>query len=465
MTATIGQPALLIGPHNGLKPQSSLAAPMSVMGRIIGTIDVQTYERAAYGDEHATAMGMAANLTAVAIENVGLLERESNARATAEESNRLKDEFLATVSHELRTPLTAILGWSLMLEGGSLPSDMAARAVETIKRNAKAQAQIIDDILDVSRIITGNLYLELQPIELESVLEAALNVVRPTAEAKGIRLHLNMDQGPLTVSGDPNRLQQVFWNLISNGVKFTPSGGEVSVNLRRVDSRVEIEVTDRGQGISPEFLPFVFDRFRQADSTSTRQHGGLGLGLAIARHLIEIHGGAIEARSEGAGKGATFTVRLPSVGSVNASALPPGVELESESHDPFPPQGILSGFHVLVVDDDEDTLELLSAALRSRSAQVTAVSSAAQAIEAIKTFRPDVLVSDIAMPGEDGYELIQKIIAMGFEPSIPAIAITAYAREEDKETALLAGYQWYLSKPVELGEFISAVAEAARNGD
>ena len=410
-------------------------------------------------------MRMAANLTAVAIENVGLLERESSARAAAEDSNRLKDEFLATVSHELRTPLTAILGWSLMLEGGSLQSDMAARAVETIKRNAKAQAQIIDDILDVSRIITGNLYLELQSIELESVLEAAINVVRPTAEAKGIRVHLNLDQGPIAVSGDANRLQQVFWNLLSNAVKFTPSGGQVTVNLRRIDSQVEIEVTDTGQGISAEFLPFVFDRFRQADSTSTRQHGGLGLGLAIARHLIEIHGGAIEARSEGEGKGATLTVRLPSLGSVNASTLPSGVELEpSESHVRLPPQGILSGLHVLLVDDDEDTLELLSAALRSRSAEVTAVSSAAQAIDAIKTFRPDVLVSDIAMPGEDGYELIERIIALGIAPRIPAIAITAYAKEEDKESALSAGYQRYLSKPVELGEFISAVAEAARNG-
>jgi CheY-like chemotaxis protein len=342
---------------------------------------------------------------------------------------------------------------------------MAARAVETIKRNAKAQAQIIDDILDVSRIITGNLYLELQPIELEPVLDAAINVVRPTAEAKGIRINLNVDQGPIAVSGDANRLQQVFWNLLSNAVKFTPAGGEVSVNLGRVNSCAEIEVIDNGQGISPEFLPFVFDRFRQADSTSTRQHGGLGLGLAIARHLIEIHGGAIEARSDGEGKGAAFTVSLPAVGSTVVAALPQAVEVEpSESLDSWPPQGILYGFHVLLVDDDEDTLELLSAALRSRSAQVTAVSSAAQAIDAIKTFRPDVLVSDIAMPGEDGYELIQKIIELDVAPRIPAIAITAYAKEEDKENALLAGYQRYLSKPVELGEFISAVAEAARNG-
>lgn len=465
MTATVGQPALLIGPDNGLRPQSSLAAPMSVMGRIIGTIEVQTYERAAYRDEHITAMHMAANFTAVAIENVGLLERESSARATAEESNRLKDEFLATVSHELRTPLTAILGWSLLLEGGSLESDMAARAIETIKRNAKAQAQIIDDILDVSRIITGNLYLELQPIELESVLEAAVNVVRPTAEAKNIRIDLTFDQASITVSGDTNRLQQVFWNLLSNAVKFTPSGGKVTVQLRQVESHVEIEVTDTGQGIRPDFLPFVFDRFRQADSTSTRQHGGLGLGLAIARHLIEIHGGMIEARSNGEGKGATFTVRLPSVGSIVGSTLPLDTDVEPpESDVHLSSQGVLSGIHVLLVDDDEDTLELLSAALRSRSAQVTAVTSAAQAIEAIRTFRPDVLVSDIAMPGEDGYELIQKVIALGVAPKIPAIAITAYAKEEDKESALSAGYQRYLSKPVELGEFISAVAEAARDG-
>ena len=224
MTETLGHPAVLVGPDNGLRPQSSLAAPMSVMGRVIGTIEVQTYEPAAYRDEHATAMRMAANLTAVAIENVRLLERESTARASAEESNRLKDEFLATVSHELRTPLTAILGWSRMLQGGSLDSEMAARAIETIKRNAKAQAQIIDDILDVSRIITGNLYLELHPIELTPVLDAAINVVRPTADAKGIQIEVDFDREPAVVSGGANRLQQVFWNLLSNAVKFTPSG-------------------------------------------------------------------------------------------------------------------------------------------------------------------------------------------------------------------------------------------------
>ena len=468
MKETLGHPAVLVGPDNGLRPHSSLSAPMAVMGRIIGTIEVQSYEKAAYREEHATAMRMAANLTAVAIENVRLLERESTARASAEESNRLKDEFLATVSHELRTPLTAILGWSRMLQGDSLESDMAARAIETIKRNAKAQAQIIDDILDVSRIITGNLFLELQPIELAPILESAINVVRPTAEAKAIQIAVDFEQEPAAVPGDSNRMQQVFWNLLSNAVKFTPAGGKVTVKLHHVNSKVEIEVSDNGQGITAEFLPFVFDRFRQADSTSTRQHGGLGLGLAIARHLIEIHGGSIEASSGGEGRGATFTVRLPLVGSVVASpetsiTATAKIDAEAERQERLKSQQVLAGLHVLIVDDDRDTLELLSAALTQRSAKVTTAASAAEAIRALKFFRPDVLVSDIAMPGEDGYELIQKVIALGIEPGIPAIAITAYAKQADRERALASGFQCYLSKPVELGEFIAAVADASQN--
>jgi len=381
----------------------------------------------------------------------------------------MKDEFLSTVSHELRTPLTAMLGWSRMLQGDSFESDVAARAIETIKRNAKAQAQIIDDILDVSRIITGHLYLELQPIELAPVLESAINVVRPTAEAKGIQIEVQFEQEPTAVSGDPNRLQQVFWNLLSNAVKFTPAGGKVTVRLRQVDSKVEIEVTDTGQGITAEFLPFVFDRFRQADSTSTRQHGGLGLGLAIARHLIEIHGGSIEARSGGQGQGATLIVRLPLVGSVvespDAVTTARQIDAGAESRVRLKDQQRLSGLHVLIVDDDQDTLELLSAALTQRSATVTTASSAAEAISALKLFRPDVLISDIARPGEDGYELIEKVIALNVVPAIPAIAITAYAKQEDKERALAAGFQRYLAKPVELGELITAVAEAGQNPD
>lgn len=457
MTETLGHPALLVGPDNGLRPQSSLSAPMSIMGRVIGTIEVQSYQKAAYRDEHATAMRMAANLAAVAIENVRLLERESSARAAAEESNRLKDEFLATVSHELRTPLTAILGWARMLEGG-LEAEMAERAIETIKRNAKSQAQIIDDILDVSRIITGNLYLELHPIDLASVLEAAINVVRPTADAKGIQIDFDYASEPTVILGDANRLQQVFWNLLSNAIKFTPAGGKVSLSLRQTETEVEVAIKDNGQGIKPEFLPYVFDRFRQADSTSTRQHGGLGLGLAIARHLVEIHGGTISAESRGEGQGATFRLHLPLLGSINRL---PSVE-ETQTNAPTEQRDVLTGVDVLVVDDDKDTLELLTAALTQRNANVTAVSSAAAAIDSIKTSRPDVLISDIAMPDEDGYELIRKVLAMKLAPQISAIAITAYAKEEDRERALSAGYQRYLSKPVELGEFISAVAEAAQ---
>jgi CheY-like chemotaxis protein/two-component sensor histidine kinase len=350
-----------------------------------------------------------------------------------------------------------------MLESG-LETEMAARAIETIKRNAKAQAQIIDDILDVSRIITGNLYLELHPIELAPVLESAINVVRPTAEAKGIQIESDFDREPAVVSGDANRLQQVFWNLLSNAVKFTPTGGKVTLSLRQLDSEVELEITDTGQGIEASFLPFVFDRFRQADSTSTRQHGGLGLGLAIARQLIEIHGGNISAASDGDGKGATFRLRLPLIGSLaKLNVQPNGIEARAQNAEPQQAQDVLAGIQVLVVDDDLDTLELLTAALKQRSASVTAVSSAAAAMAAIMTAKPHVLISDIAMPGEDGYDLIKKVIALELAPKISAIAITAYAKEEDRERALLAGFQRYLSKPVELGEFISAVAEAAQN--
>src|SRR6266498_123547 len=353
MSATLGHPAVLVGPDNGLRPQSSLSAPMAVMGRIIGTIEVQSYEKAAYRDEHATAIRMAANLTAVAIENVRLLERESTARASAEESNRLKDEFLATVSHELRTPLTAILGWSRMLESGSLDTVTATRAIETIRRNAKSQAQIVDDILDVSRIITGNLYLDLHPIELGPVIEAATNVVRPTAEAKGIQIETELESQPAVISGDSHRLQQVIWNLLSNAIKFTPRGGCVRVLLQQIDLQVQIRVTDSGQGIDAAFLPYVFDRFRQADSTTTRRHGGLGLGLAIARHLVEIHGGTSQAESLGAGEGASLVVKLPLLLTTGDKIA---TDIEPATEDLMP----LRGLHVLLVDDDHEPLELLS---------------------------------------------------------------------------------------------------------
>jgi CheY-like chemotaxis protein len=399
------------------------------MGRIIGTIEVQSYRSNVYRPEHVTGMSMAANLTAVAIENVRLLKLERTARQAAEESNRLKDEFLATVSHELRTPLTAILGWSRLLEDGSLEDGVRHQAIETICRNAKAQAQIVDDILDVSRIITGNLYLDLQPLELAPVVKNAINVVRPTADAKGIRIDAHLDATPAMVSGDANRLQQVIWNLLSNAVKFTDNGGRVVVKLSQVGSTVRIIVSDTGQGISREFMPYVFDRFRQADSTTTRHHGGLGLGLAMIESGVRATPAFSENREQPAGIAS--------------------------------PQ-LLSGVNVLLVDDDSDTLKLMTTALTRRQATVTAVSSAGEAIQAIQRHRPDVLVSDIAMPGEDGYGLIEKVRLLENAENIPAVAITAYAKEEDRERALSAGFQIYLAKPVEVSELISVVARAAR---
>src|SRR5215212_373706 len=460
MRATSASPGIIVGPDNGLRPNSSMAVPMTVMGRLIGTIEVQSYKANVYRPEHATAMSMAANLTAVAIENVRLLKLERTAREAAEESNRLKDEFLATVSHELRTPLTAILGWSRLLEGGTLDDSVTHQAVVTIGRNAKAQAQIVDDILDVSRIITGNLYLDLQPLEVVPVVENAINVVRPTADAKGIKIETYFDAASARISGDANRLQQVVWNLLSNAVKFTDSGGRVCLKVLQVGTTVEIRVSDTGQGISKEFLPYVFDRFRQADSTTTRHHGGLGLGLAIARHLIEIHGGTIRAESQGDGRGATFTIKLPLV----ETTIGPGDSGDLKHHKLAPTPQLLSGLNVLIVDDDSDPLKLMTNALTQREANVTAVTSAGEAIQAIARKRPDVLVSDIAMPDEDGYGLIEKVRSLenGEAENLPAVAISAYAKDEDRKRALSAGFQIYLSKPVELTELISVVARAAR---
>jgi PAS domain S-box-containing protein len=465
MSARRGVPPVIAGPDNGRRPQSSLAAPMAVMGRIIGTIEVQSYQLGAYREGHVTAMRMAANLTAVAIENVRLLEQETRDRAAAEDSNRLKDEFLATVSHELRTPLTAILGWSRMLEAGDLDQATTARAIETIRRNARNQAEIIDDILDVSRIITGHLYLDLTPVDLAPIIEAAINVVRPTAEAKRIEITEELGSQPTVVSGDAKRLQQVIWNLLSNAIKFTPSGGRVQIALDHSGPTAEIKVQDSGQGISRDFLPFIFDRFRQADSSTTRQHGGLGLGLAIARHLVEIHGGTVHAESLGENQGATFTVKLPRISSGSPAWRD---DHKATSAETALGDSLLSGVHVLLVDDDVDSLEVLTAALKTGKATITAVLSTAAALAEISAIGPDVIVSDLAMPVEDGYELIQRVRALEAEHlrEIPALAITAYAREEDRERALASGYSEYMAKPIEPAQLISMVAKlVAKNGD
>jgi signal transduction histidine kinase/ActR/RegA family two-component response regulator len=433
---------------------------MAVMGRIVGTIEVQSYDLAAYRDEHVAAMRMAANLAAVAIENVQLFDRESRARAAAEESNRMKDEFLATVSHELRTPLTSILGWARMLQSGTLDEATSQRAVETIERNARSQSQIIEDILDASRIITGKLSLAIEPVELVNIIESAINAVRPATEAKGIQIETAFDSGAHRVSGDANRLQQVVWNLLSNAVKFTPRGGRVQVQLRQAETAVEIIVHDTGQGIDQEFLPYVFDRFRQADSSTTRQHGGLGLGLAIVRHLVELHGGWVHAESAGEGRGSTFTVSLPLTG---VQAKPVGAAdapSVSERAHSFDCEASLAGLRVLVVDDEADTLELVRMILERCSVEVSTASSTSEALTALEAVKPDVLISDIGMPGEDGYQLIRKVRMLAPERggNTPAIALTAYAGEADRRAALRSGYQTHMAKPIEPSAMLRAVA-------
>ena len=394
-------------------------------------------------------------------------ERERLLRE-AQEANRLKDEFLATVSHELRTPLTAILGWAHLLRGGGLGGEAAVKALETIERNARSQSQLIDDLLDVSRIVTGKLRLEIMPVDPHTFIDAAVESVRPAAEAKGVRLEKVTDTGAETVMGDPARLQQVVWNLLMNAVKFTPRGGRVQIRLERVNSQVEIAVADTGAGIDPEFLPHVFERFRQADQKTTRQHGGLGLGLAIVRHLVELHGGSVRADSGGEGAGATFTVALP-VAPIHRREEA-GARAHPAARDTLPAHECperLDGLRVLVVDDEADARELLAEGLGQCGAQVTAASSAREALEAMAGEKFDALVSDIGMPGEDGYELIRRVRALPADRGgrTPAVALTAYARTEDRLRAMRAGFEMHVAKPVELTELIVVIANLARRED
>jgi signal transduction histidine kinase/ActR/RegA family two-component response regulator len=406
------------------------------------------------------------------LERERLLASERAARNEAERAGRTKDEFLATLSHELRTPLNAILGWSQILQGGNATGEDLEQGLETIGRNARAQAQIIEDLLDMSRIISGKVRLNVQRVELANVVEAALDTVRPAAEAKGVRLQPVLDRAAGVVSGDPNRLQQVFWNLLSNAIKFTPRGGRVQVVLEQVDSHVEVSVNDSGEGIRPEFLPHVFDRFRQADASTTRRHGGLGLGLSIVRHLLELHGGSIEARSDGVGRGATFVVSLPVTvlqGPATAGAArhyPSPAPVDTCAHAAVGAGWdvvSLEGVRVLVVDDEADARALVKRLLEDCQASVATASSAAEALAAIAAAPPDVLISDIGMPGEDGYALIQRIRALPKDRGgdLPAVALTAYARSEDRTRAILSGYQTHVSKPVEPAELVATVASLA----
>jgi signal transduction histidine kinase/ActR/RegA family two-component response regulator len=383
---------------------------------------------------------------------------------TAERANRLKDEFLATLSHELRTPLTMIVGWADMLGNPRLDPINSLRAIEVIRRNARMQIQMVDDLLDVSRIITGKLRLNVQPVDLGTIIIAAVDGLRPAAEAKEIQLQLQLDASAGGVSGDPDRLQQVVWNLISNAIKFTPKGGRVLVRLERIESQVEATVSDTGQGITSDFLPHVFDRFRQADATTTRVHNGLGLGLAIVRQLVELHGGTVRVDSAGEGLGSTFTVNLPLMAGRGAVS-----DTESAGEGPeFKPPELecppeLNGLRVLVVDDEADTCELLQFILEGCGARVKTASSAAAALEAIAEEVFDVLISDIGMPDEDGYSLIAKVRALSKERGgkVPAAALTAYASEEDRIRVLQSGFQTHVPKPISPNELVAVVANLA----
>jgi PAS domain S-box-containing protein len=405
-------------------------------------------------------------------ERAQLLVQEQKARAEAEKAraeaenlNRLKDEFLSTVSHELRTPLNAILGWSQILRNKRVDEAAMNRALETIERNARSQAQLIDDLLDISRIITGKIRLNVQTVELLPVIEAAMDTVRPSADAKNIRLQSVLDPAGGPVLGDSERLQQIVWNLLSNAIKFTSKQGRVQVCLQRINSHVEIVVADTGQGISAEFLPYVFERFRQADSSITRSFGGLGLGLAIVRQLVELHGGTVHAESPGEGQGSTFTVKLPLIAVGLTAIEPERVHPAVGGSVPFDCSPRLDGLRILIVDDDADIRDLLTYTLEVCGAEVMAAASADEAIAALTASSTpmDILISDIGMPDEDGYALLRRVRALEPEHKggIPAIALTAYARTQDRRAALLAGFQSHVAKPVEPAELIAVIANLA----
>ncbi len=448
----------------------------AVDGRLLGSFVLYFREERLPTEREQRIVEGLGRIAALAIERAKqeqdreeLLRRERAARADAERTSRMKDEFLATLSHELRTPLHAILGWSQILARRG--SANLAQGLEVIERNARAQTKIIDDLLDMSRIISGKVRLDVQQVDLAAVARLAVDTVRPSADAKGVRLQAVLDPLAGPVNGDPNRLQQVLWNILTNAVKFTPRGGRVQVLLERVNSHLELRVIDSGQGISPAFLPHVFDRFSQADASNTRQHAGLGLGLAIVKQLVELHGGSVSAASAGLGQGATFCIELPLLSVVGEAVERPDrrhpARSEGAERGPADPAGHFadfSGLKVLVVDDEPDARGLMRRLLEDSGATVLEASSAADALSLLRAARPDVLVSDIGMPGESGYALIRQIRALPPDAggATPAVALTAYARSEDRMQAILAGFQHHVAKPVEPAELIAMVASLTR---
>ena len=467
-------------PQDHLPVTSYLAVPVvSRSGEVLGGLFFGHPEPGIFTERDEITVSGLASQAAIAMDNARLYEAAQKARAEAEkaaaenerlyrqaeESSRLKEEFLATISHELRTPLSAILGWARMLRLGQLSPENIARALDTIERNARAQAQLVDDLLDVSRIITGKMRMDVRPADPNAFIDAAVEAVRPAADAKGVRVQKVMDTGLLSIPGDPVRLQQVVWNLLSNAIKFTPREGRVQIRSERVNSHLEIVVSDTGQGIAPDFLPHVFDRFRQADQKTSRQYGGMGLGLAIVRHLVELHGGTVRAESEGEGRGATFTVMLPisPVYQVDTS----GSRVHPTARDLLPPADStdrLDGLRILVVDDEADTRDLLKQGLEYCGATVKVAESPVEAMDLMQTSIPDVLISDIGMPGTDGYDFIRQVRKLSRQRGgkVAAIALTAYTRIEDRLQALRAGYDMHVPKPVELTELVAVAASLTR---
>jgi PAS domain S-box-containing protein len=458
-------------PHGHLPVRSYMAAAVtSRNGRVLGGLLFGHSSPGVFTERSERLLRGVAAQAAIAIDNALLYEEsrrvaaESERLAQAERAARseitrashLKDDFLATLSHELRTPLTAILGWARVLMRKRDDTETIDRGLEAIERNAVAQAQLIDDLLDMSRIMSGKVRLDVRPTDLAQVVDAAIESVRPSADAKDVRLVSVLDPRAGPVPADPARLQQVVWNLLTNAIKFTPKGGRVEAVLRRVNSHLELTVVDNGVGIAPEFMPHVFDRFRQADSSTTRSHGGLGLGLSIVKQLVEMHGGTVHAYSEGRDRGATFTVCVP------LSAVRPQPHEVHPTADSASP-GIdvsLDGMHVLVVDDEPDTRELLSHLLTDCHAHVHTARSAREGMEALQRLKPDALISDIGMPEQDGYQFIRAVRGLPADRGgrTPAIALTAFARSEDRTRAMLAGYQLHIAKPIEPHELLAALA-------
>lgn len=463
-------------PHHGMPPghlpvRSYLAVPVvSRSGTTLGGLFFGHPQPGVFTERTERLVTGIAAQAAIAIDNArlhedtkhlaearaALLDAERAARSELERVGMMKDEFLATLSHELRTPLNAVLGWAEILLSRTTESSDTRRGLETILRNARAQAQLIEDLLDMNRIVSGKVRLDVQRVDVAAIVDAAVESTRPSADAKALQLRKVLDPGDGAIYGDPNRLQQVVWNLLTNAVKFTPKGGTVTVTARRVDDSVHIVVKDTGVGIAPQFLPHIFERFRQADSSTTRQYGGLGLGLSIVKQLVEMHGGSVRAHSAGLGEGAVFTVALPvgqgDSGRPDVGQLPAAAGV-----------GMLADVTVLIVDDEPDARELLELLLMESKAQVRAVGSARDALDMIPKLKPHVLVSDIGMPDMDGYQLIRELRSL--PPSeggaTPAIALTAFARSEDRTRAMLAGYQVHLSKPIEPQELIAAIRSLA----